>query len=69
MLGRRDDRVLMPEGRAVFDALAGEKQFETFEGLGRESLVNGNREQWLRVVHGFISRLGGSGHESKGASE
>ena len=69
MLGRRDDRVLMPEGRAVFDALAGEKQFETFEGLGHESLVNGNREQWLRVVHGFISRLGGSGHESKGASE
>ena len=57
MLGSRDDRVLMPEGRAIFDALAGDKQFEIFEGLRHESLVKGKREQWLRVVRGFLGRF------------
>ncbi|MBX7183766.1 MAG: lysophospholipase [Vicinamibacteria bacterium] len=57
MLGSRDDRVLMPEGRAIFDALAGEKQFEVFEGLRHESLVRGNREQWVRVVGAFLNRI------------
>jgi alpha-beta hydrolase superfamily lysophospholipase len=66
MLGNRDDRVLVPEGRAIFDALAGEKQFETFEGVGHESLVRGNREQWVRLVHGFLSRLASPGETSRG---
>ena len=57
MLGSRDDRVLMPEGRAIFDALAGEKQFETFAGLRHESLVLGNHDQWVRVVGAFLSRF------------
>ncbi|MEO8500218.1 MAG: alpha/beta fold hydrolase [Vicinamibacteria bacterium] len=59
MLGSRDDRVLMPEGRAIFAALAGEKEFEAFEGLGHESLIRGNRDQWVRLVHGFLSRFVG----------
>jgi alpha-beta hydrolase superfamily lysophospholipase len=54
MLGSRDNRVLMPEGRAIFDALAGEKRFEIFDGLGHESLFKGKREQWLRVVGAFL---------------
>jgi alpha-beta hydrolase superfamily lysophospholipase len=57
MLGSRDDRVLMPEGRAIFDALAGEKQFEVFEGLRHESLVRGNHDQWVRVVSAFLARF------------
>ena len=57
MLGSRDNRVLMPEGRAIFDALAGEKQFEVFDGLGHESLLKGKREEWLKVVGGFLERI------------
>jgi len=57
MLGSRDDRVLMPEGRAIFEALGGEKQFEIFVGLGHDSLVKGNREQWERVVGAFLGRF------------
>jgi hypothetical protein len=57
MLGNHDNRVLMPEGRAIFDALAGEKQFEIFDGLGHESLFKGKPEQWLRVVGGFLERF------------
>ncbi|MEO8361103.1 MAG: alpha/beta fold hydrolase [Vicinamibacteria bacterium] len=57
LLGDQDNRVLMPEGRAIFEALAGEKQFETFPGLRHESLIRGNRSQWLRVVHGFLNRF------------
>jgi alpha-beta hydrolase superfamily lysophospholipase len=60
MLGSRDDRVLMPEGRAIFDALSGEKQFEVFEGLRHESLVRGNRDQWVRVVAAFLGRVSGT---------
>ena len=57
MLGSRDDRVLMPEGRAIFDALAGEKRFEVFEGLRHESLVRGNHDQWVRLVGAFLRRF------------
>ena len=60
MLGSRDNRVLMPEGRAIFDALAGEKHFEIFEGLGHESLLKGKRDQWLEVVGGFLGRFDAS---------
>lgn len=57
MLGSRDERVLMPEGLAIFEALAGEKQFEVFEGLGHQSLVRGRREQWISVVRSFLGRV------------
>ncbi len=57
MLGSRDDRVLMTEGRAIFDALAGEKRFEVFEGLRHESLVRENHDQWVRLVGGFLRRF------------
>ncbi len=67
MLGSRDDRVLMPEGRAIFEALAGEKQFEIFEGLRHESLVRGNHDQWVRVVGAFLARFS-TAHASKGAA-
>lgn len=60
MLGSRDERVLMPEGRAIYDALAGEKEFAVFEGLGHESLVRGRREQWTRMVRDFLARQRGA---------
>lgn len=58
-LGSRDQRVLMPEGRAIFEALAGAKQFEIFEGLGHQSLFRGNSDQWTRVVRAFLESLQG----------
>jgi alpha-beta hydrolase superfamily lysophospholipase len=69
MLGSRDDRVLQPEGRAIFDALAGDKEFEIFEGLRHESLVRGNHDQWVRVVSAFLARFSnGEAHPSKGTT-
>ena len=58
LLGAEDKRVLQPEGRAIFDALAGEKRFELFDGLGHESLVKGQRDHWLEVVGEFLDRFG-----------
>lgn len=57
LLGSRDERVLMPEGQAIFEALPAAKQFEVFEGLGHQSLVRGNRDQWTRVVSAFLARV------------
>lgn len=57
LLGDKDDRVLMPEGQAIYEALAGEKQFEVFGGLRHESLVRGNRDQWIKAIHSFLSRF------------
>ena len=56
LLGDKDLRVLMPEGRAIYDALSGAKRFESFAGLGHESLVRGNHAQWTKVIHDFLSR-------------
>lgn len=69
LLGDQDQRVLMPEGRAIFDALAGVKQFESFAGLGHESLVRGNRVQWTAVISKFLSRWDGrNAPPAKGAA-
>ncbi len=57
-LGSRDERVLMPEGRAIFEALPAAKQFEVFDGLGHQSLFRGNPDQWTRVVSAFLVRVG-----------
>ncbi len=59
LLGHLDQRVLMPEGQAIADALGGEKEFEIFPGLGHESLIRGDRERWTRIIHGFLSRWNG----------
>lgn len=67
MLGNRDNRVLMPEGQAIFDALAGEKQLEIFDGLGHESLLKGRREQWARVVAAFLDRFSASPLPAQGS--
>lgn len=58
LLGNRDERVLMPEGRAIFEALPAPKRFEVFDGLGHQSLLRGNPDQWIRVVSAFLARIG-----------
>jgi alpha-beta hydrolase superfamily lysophospholipase len=58
LLGSRDERVLMPEGRAIFEALPASKQFEVFDGLGHQSLLRGNPDQWTRVVGAFLAQIG-----------
>ena len=67
MLGSQDDRVLMPEGQAIFDALAGEKQFEVFEGLGHQSWVRGGRGQWTRAVQAFLASVSAARMEQRRA--
>jgi uncharacterized protein len=57
LLGADDKRVLQPEGWAVFNALAGEKKFELFEGLGHQSLLRGNRKHWVEIVGDFVGRF------------
>ncbi len=57
LLGSQDERVLIPEGRAIFEALPSSKQFEVFDGLGHQSLLRGNRDQWIRVVSAFLARV------------
>ena len=57
LLGGDDKRVLRPEGWATFNALAGEKRFELFEGLGHQSLVRGQRSHWMEVVGDFLGRF------------
>jgi alpha-beta hydrolase superfamily lysophospholipase len=62
LLGNRDERVLMPEGRAIFEALPAPKQFEVFDGLGHQSLLRGNPDQWIRLVSAFLARIRTSGN-------
>lgn len=54
LLGEEDQRVLMPEGRDIFESLGGVKTFETFPGLGHVSLLRGDRERWMRTVGTFM---------------
>ena len=58
LLGSKDERVLMPEGRAIFEALPASKEFAVFDGLGHQSLLRGNPDQWTRVVSAFLARIG-----------
>jgi hypothetical protein len=56
MHGERDPRVSLAEARRVFDAIAGTKEFVTFEQSGHESYLSKNAEQWRPDVARFIKR-------------
>jgi dipeptidyl aminopeptidase/acylaminoacyl peptidase len=54
MHGARDPRVRLTEARRVFDAIAGIKEFVTFEQSGHESYLSNNASQLRSGVERFI---------------
>lgn len=56
MHGERDKRVSVAEARAVFENLAGEKQFELFPEVGHESCFRTRPDLWTQLVAEFLDR-------------
>lgn len=56
MHGERDPRVSLADARRVFDAIAGTKEFVTFERSGHESYLSNHASQWRNAVERFIER-------------
>jgi hypothetical protein len=54
MHGRDDPRATLDEGRRVFNAVPGPKQFKTFERSGHESYVSTHASEWRTAVEAFI---------------
>ena len=54
MHGTDDPRATWAEGRRVFDAAPGMKQFKTFSGIGHESYVSRPQAKWLASVEAFL---------------
>jgi alpha-beta hydrolase superfamily lysophospholipase len=52
--GDQDFRVHLPEVRAVYDSLAGEKQLEIFPGVGHESCYRTRPDLWREHVTKFL---------------
>ena len=55
--GGRDPRVSVEQARRVADAVAGERRFVVFEGLGHEPYLLTRRVAWRRSVGMFLRRL------------
>lgn len=56
MHGRDDPRARLEEGRRVFEAVAGEKEFVTFDKTGHESYMTTHPAEWRRAVDSVIKR-------------
>jgi hypothetical protein len=56
MHGTRDPRAKITEGRRVFEAIPGIKEFVTFEQSGHESYLSTHASQWRTAVERFIKR-------------
>jgi hypothetical protein len=57
MHGAHDPRVSITEGRRVFEAVSGTKEFVTFDQSGHESYLSTHAIQWRTAVEGFIKRI------------
>jgi uncharacterized protein len=60
MHGENDPRATLTEGRRVFDAAPGPKQWVTFAQSGHESYVDQHPERWQNAVSTFIRSLSGN---------
>ncbi|MEM8955317.1 MAG: alpha/beta fold hydrolase [Verrucomicrobiota bacterium] len=60
MHGSEDARARVDEGRRVFEAVAGEKRFVEFDGLGHEKMVTKVRDRWGEEVEWLMGRARGS---------
>jgi pimeloyl-ACP methyl ester carboxylesterase len=55
--GDQDTRATTAEARAVYDRLAGPKQFVDFPGAGHDVPVAGEAQAWQAPVARFLERL------------
>ena len=55
MQGNRDDRVSVGEAREIYDALAGRKELRIFQGVGHQSLVKAQPDEWKAAVTGLLA--------------
>lgn len=56
MHGSDDPRATLAEGRRVFDAVHGSKQFKTFDRTGHESYISTHATEWRTTVAEFIRK-------------
>ncbi len=56
MHGEEDPRATLEEGRCVFDAVPGTKEFVTFEKAGHESYFLSNPVKWQQAVESVIKK-------------
>jgi pimeloyl-ACP methyl ester carboxylesterase len=54
MAGRHDQRATVPEARAVFDALAGPKEWLLFEQAGHQQYLEADEVQWKKAVSALL---------------
>jgi len=54
MHGENDPRATLPEGRRVFDAVPGPKEWVSFPQSRHESYVGSHRERWRQAVQSFL---------------
>jgi alpha-beta hydrolase superfamily lysophospholipase len=52
--GTNDPRVTIEQAKSVYDNLNGRKGFEEFVGVGHESYLMANSDQWKRSVSEFL---------------
>jgi alpha-beta hydrolase superfamily lysophospholipase len=52
--GTDDSRVTIEQARSIYDNLNGRKQFEEFEGVGHESYLVAQPDQWKRSISEFL---------------
>lgn len=58
MHGTDDPRARIEEGRRVFDAVPGIKQFKEFPAIGHESYVSRYPAEWTATVGAFLKKAG-----------
>ena len=54
LYGQKDDRVTRQETNAIFKNLNGEKKLHVFEDSGHGNYLKNSREEWLKVISGFL---------------
>jgi alpha-beta hydrolase superfamily lysophospholipase len=52
--GRCDPRVRVEDVKSIYENVKGEKELHVFEGLGHESYVNRQADEWKEVVGRFL---------------
>jgi alpha-beta hydrolase superfamily lysophospholipase len=54
--GTADERATLAQAEAVFEQIRSQKRLETFEGVGHESYLEAEPEQWKGVIRQFLSQ-------------
>lgn len=55
MHGSADERATLAQAQSVFEQVRSEKRFEAFVGVGHESYLVANPEQWQEIIRQFLS--------------